>query len=242
MKIGVKTFDDEKILKFFENKVDFFEIMAVQKNNYSFLKNFSLPIVIHAEHAHFGINPADKAKKEQNLKSINFAREIADLVNSEKIILHSGAIEQGNAYCSEENAINFFKELNDSRILTENLWNTNFYSKRLCQTSNEVKSFIEKTNSGFCFDINHAILSLDKFKDYDFLKEYIKLNPIHYHLGGQKIKEKLDHLYFQDSNLDLKKIFEIFPKNAEITLETGTDIKKIENDVKIIKNVLESIQ
>ena len=73
MKIGVKTFDSEKFLKHLENKVDFFEIMAVQKNDYSFLKNFSLPMVIHAEHHDFGVNPADISRQEQNLKSINFS-------------------------------------------------------------------------------------------------------------------------------------------------------------------------
>ena len=63
MKIGVKTFNNPKFLEHFEKDVDFFEVQAIQKNNYSFLKKFSLPIVVHAEHQNFGINISDKSKE-----------------------------------------------------------------------------------------------------------------------------------------------------------------------------------
>ena len=87
MKIGVKTFGDSDFLKHFENKADFFEIMAIKGNDYSFLKKFSLPCVIHIEHQKFGINIADKTKQKINLESINYAVKIADMVNSKKLIL-----------------------------------------------------------------------------------------------------------------------------------------------------------
>lgn len=244
MKIGVKTFDDEKFLKHFENKVDFFEIMAIQKNDYSFLKKFSLPMVIHAEHQKSGINPADISKKKKNLKSINFAINLADTVNSKKIIVHPGAIEKGNPDISEENAVNFLREINDDRILTENL--PKKYEQpgviRLCSTSKEVKTFIKKAKTGFCFDINHAIGYTNSFRgDYKILKEYIRLNPNHYHLGGQIIGTAEEHLCFRNSNLNLKEIFRYLPKNAEITLETETDIKKVDDDVNIIREIIENL-
>ncbi len=243
MKIGVKTYNSEKFLKHFENKADFFEIMAIQKNDYSFLKKFSLSMVIHAEHQGFGTNIADISKKKSNLKSINFAIKLADTVNSRKIIVHPGAIKKENPNYSEENAVNFLHEINDDRILIENL--PKKYKQPdiiLCSTSKEVKTFIKKTKSGFCFDINHAIGYVNSFKgDYGILKEYIKLNPKHYHLGGQIINSEEEHLCFRNSNLDLKKIFKYIPKNAEITLETETDIKKVEDDVKIIREIIKNL-
>ena len=119
MKIGVKTFDNRNFLKPFENQVDFFEIMAIETNKYDFLKEFKLPMVIHSQHGVFGVNSADKTKEERNLKSINFARKIADKVNSKKIILHPGELEDEN--CSKEQAIKFIKTLDDKRIIIENV-------------------------------------------------------------------------------------------------------------------------
>lgn len=241
MKIGVKTFDDENFLRHFENKVDFFEIMAVQKNNYSFLRNFSLPMVIHAEHQNFGINPADISKKEQNLKSMNFAIKIANLSNSKKIIVHSGFIEKGNKNCSLKNATDFFNGINDDRILIENL-PAKISETHLCQTAYQTRKFIKKTGTGFCFDINHAIGAMKKFNGkYNFIKKYIKLNPKHYHLGGYDLKEGKDHLCLADSGLNLKEILKFYPENAEITLETEVNIRKTEEDIEIIRNVLKEL-
>ncbi len=244
MKIGVKTFDDEKFLKHFENDADFFEVMAIQKNDYSFLKNFSLPIVIHAEHQGFGINPADISKKELNLKAVNFAREVADMTNAKKIIVHPGAIEKKNPNCSIKNSINFFREINDDRILIENLpGKIDSEGKRLCQTPHQIRKFINKTKTRFCFDVNHVIQGFRKFnKKYDFIKRYLKLNPAHYHIGGERfINETREHLSLIDSDLNLKEILKFYPKEAEITLETEVDIKKVESDVEIIKNVLKEL-
>ena len=55
-----------------------------------FLKNFSLPIVIHAEHQGFGMNPADLTNRKRNLKSVNFTRKIADLAKTRKDYCSSG--------------------------------------------------------------------------------------------------------------------------------------------------------
>lgn len=243
MKIGVKTFDDEEFLKHFENKVDFFEIMAMQKNDYSFLRNFSLPIVIHAEHQYFGVNPADISKKEENLKSINFARKLADMTNAKKIIVHPGVVEKGNKNHSIKNSINLFNEINDERILIENLPRIQGPNEiSLCSNPNKIKKLMKKTNAKFCFDINHHLKCLKKFNGkYNFIKKYIKLNPAHYHIGGQKIVEKKEHICLENSELDLKKILSYYPDNAEITLETEVDIVKVDKDVEIIRNVLKEL-
>jgi len=245
MKIGVKTFGDVKFLEHFKDKVDFFEIMAAQKNDYSFLRKFSLPIVIHAEHSGFGINYADISKKEENIKSISFAMKLADKVNAGKIIVHPGLIERKNKNYSEKNAIDFIKELNDRRILIENLHGSenlkNTYS--LCRKSGEVKKFMKKTNTKFCFDINHALACIKNFNEnYNFMKKYVKLNPAHYHLGGQSIKDKQTHLCFEKSDLNLREVFRYLPKDAEITLEVETDIKKVEKDIDIIKKVINELK
>lgn len=239
MKLGVKIFDEREFLNHFENEADFFEVMAIQKNDYSFLKEFSLQIVIHAEHHHFGINPADISKKEESLKSLNFARKIADMSGAKKIVVHAGVLEEGNKNCSLKNAIDFFREINDDRILIENLPKHHNNHKNLCSTPRQIKKFLRETNKKFCFDVNHHLKNLKKLKgNYNFIKKYIKLNPAHYHIGGQKFSEKKEHLCLADSELDLKKILNYYPKDAEITLETEPNIEKIENDIETIRKVI----
>ncbi len=239
MKLGVKTFNNPLFLEHFKDKADFFEIMAIRINNYNFLKKFQIPMVIHVEHQRFGINIVDKSKYNQNLESINFAKKLADFTNSKKIILHPGIMYNEN--CSKENSINFIKEINDKRIIIENLIPV---EKSLCTTPEETKEFLELTKTGFCFDINHAIETAIFLKqDYiQFIKDFIKLKPSHYHLGGQIIKENKTHLPLKESDFDLKEIIKLFPKDAEITLETAIDIKNTENDIILIKQILNSLK
>lgn len=245
MKIGIKTFDKEAFLKYFENKVDFFEIMAVQKNDYAFLKHFSLPIVLHAEHEKFGINPADISKKGQNLKSINFAIKIADMINAKKIIAHPGTMEKGNKSQSLQNAINFFREINDKRILIENLpTSDNPKLSRLCRTPRQIKEFMKKTNTKFCFDVNHTLELRERINGkYSFIKKYLKLNPTHYHIGGQNSAKGETHLCFLNSEFNLKEALKYYPDEAKITLETEKDdIRKVESDIQVVKNVLRELR
>jgi sugar phosphate isomerase/epimerase len=238
MKIGVKTFDNGNFLKPFEDKVDFFEVMAIENVDYSFLKELHLPIVIHSQHRGFGVNIADKTKLQKNLTSINFAIDLANKANAKKIILHPGELD--NKDCSREQAINFIKSIRDKRIIIENIPPEE--TKRLGETPEEIKEILKVTKKGFCFDINHAIITAIELKlNYeDLIKEFVKLKPNHYHLGGQA--RKTDHLALSESNFDLKKIISFLPRDAEITLEVSTDLKKTLNDVRLMKNIIKELK
>ncbi|MGV8152484.1 MAG: TIM barrel protein [Candidatus Nanoarchaeia archaeon] len=238
MKIGVKTFYDSELLEKFKDKCDFFEIMALRNKDYSFLKYFSKPMVIHAEHHIFGSNPADKTKFETNLESLNVAIDLANKHNSHKIIYHAGRLDKNSSNTSAKNSINFLTIVNDKRILLENLTLQRGYY--LCSHPGQMKHFIKSTTSGFCLDLNHAIESADYLKkDYvSFIKEFLKLNPRHYHLGGQNIKNKKTHLPLKDSDIDLREILRLLPKNAEVTLETDKNIENIHEDLELIKTMI----
>ena len=243
MKIGVKTYDNRKFLEHFRKKADFFEILTIEGRDYEFAEQFSqfLPVIIHAQHYIFGSNPADKSKNEGYNSSINFARKIADSTNAKRIILHPGVINNGSS--SEENAVSFIKNLNDKRVLIENLPKYKDFNC-LCTTPEDTKEFMKKADVKLCFDINHAMeTAFQAGRDYkELIKEFIKLKPVQYHLGGQKIKGGIaSHLSFQNSDIDLKEILKFLPEDAEITLETESNIEKTENDIKMIRKVIEEI-
>lgn len=244
MKIGVKTYDDIKYCKHFEKSADFLEIMAIEGRDFSFLKNYSKPIVIHAEHQGFGINPADKTTQEKNINSLKFAIKLASELNARKIIVHPGELK--NKGCSEEEAVSLIKSLDNEKILIENMPFEKNYPNLLCRTPKEIKNFLKKTNAGFCLDINHAIsVAITLKKDfYEFLEQLISLKPSHYHLGGQKTKFSKPeepantHQSFKNSDIDVKKILSLLPKDAEITLETTTSAADTEYDIDYIRKLI----
>lgn len=246
MKIGVKTFRDEKFLDYFQDKADFFEVMAITSVNYDFLKKYSLPIIIHTEHPVLGIDYADKSLEKENTDSVNFARKLADELNSKKIIVHFGSLYNKDT-SSAENALEFLKKINDTRILIENVYPVR---ESIGCLPEELEYFTKNTKKGFCLDINHAIFAAEIFNlDYlELIKELLKLNPSHFHIGGQRIKnrsvpiQEREHLSLKESDFDLKKVLSLLPKDAEITIETKKDIESVEEDLKLLRQWIKEIE
>jgi len=233
MNIGIKTYDYSPEFEAFKGIADFIEVMAIEGRDYSGFKKLGIPIVIHAQHQGFGVNIADKTLVDRNKRSLDFAIELADMLNAKKIIVHSGELNDDN--CSIENSFNFLKQYDDKRILIENLSHKPF----LCTTPGELKYLAGKLKLGICFDINHAIVKAQEMNQdiYSLFDGFLKLNPKHYHIGGQILEGKT-HLTFSKSNIDLKKIFSLLPKNIDITLEVSWDIKEMKDDLVFIRKVV----
>jgi len=242
MKFGVKIYREKDTAEYFKDKADFLEVTTVPGTDYGFLKNYPLPIVIHAPHHKMGVNHADSGNREQNRKLFDSARSLADNVRSNKIILHPGVLS--NERCSKEEAIRSIRGL-DERVLIENLPIGHLEEGRLqeflCMTSEEMEEFCKKTGKGFCFDINHAIDSAIIFgQEYmSSLSGYLKLNPTYFHLGGQVIGSlpHIEHTSFDNSNVPLEEVLRMLPRNAEVVLEVSTDIRKIEKDLGLVRAI-----
>jgi len=240
MKIGLKTYGELETLKTFQNKVDFFEVMALNKpheGSLELLKKLTIPLLVHSAHGGFGINNADKLKEAQNLAALEKAAQLADMLGSPKIIVHPGEIESPS--CNTETSENLITNFKDSRILIENMPHRNGIS--LCSTPENTREYLTQTKCGFCLDINHAISAALELKiDYiQFLSKFIELKPAHYHLGGQRLtNEDRAHRCFMDSDIDLAKILSLLPKDCEISLEVTMDLEKTKRDVEIIKQLV----
>jgi endonuclease IV len=242
MKFGVKIYREKDTAEYFKDKADFLEVTTVPDVDYVFLRNYPLPIVIHAPHHKMGVNHADSGNREQNRKLFDYARSLADSVHSDKIVLHPGVLS--NERCSKEEAISAIRAL-DKRILIENLpigvVEGGILQEFLCMTAEEVEEFCKKTGKGFCLDINHAIDSAIIFgQEYiSSLSDYLKLNPAYFHLGGQIIGSlpHIEHTSFDNSNVSLEKVLRMLPRNAEVALEVSTDIRKIEDDLRMVRTI-----
>jgi sugar phosphate isomerase/epimerase len=241
MKIGVKIFGlkDKKFLDEVIKEADFIETMAIRGGDYSFLKKYQKKIVIHAEHNSFGINPANPLREKENNESINFALKTADLLNAEKIICHPGFLE--NDKCSEQISIDFFKEIEDERIIIENLPLIDYYGKyikSLCYNPSSCENFIKKTENGICLDFTHAILSailLGKKDQNEFVNGYLKMNPRHFHFCDMKLAKLKDHINLGDGDLDIEHYKRLIRKDCEVTLETTDNAASVKRDILIMR-------
>jgi len=237
MKFGAKDYFEEEFLDYFADKADFLEVQGLRDHNYDFIRKYKVPIVVHAEHHLQGSNPADSTCKT-NIESIRYSQKIADSVNSKKIILHPGLI--GNAGCSKENAINFIKKIDDNRILLENLSN----AEALCKKPNEMKEFLEETGKEYIFDLAHAMINANRFQEdqVDYIKKFLRLNPQHFHIGGQMINELNDqHLALHECDIDWYEILKLFPKDAEVTMEVSIDIGKTAKDFNMVREIARKV-
>lgn len=242
MKLGAKI-SGKKEMSFLEKvigSIDFIEIIARRNQDYDFLKNFGKKIVIHVEHQVLGINPADNSKYSRNLETIIYALKLADELKANKVVCHPGIILNPN--CSEEVAINFFKSINDDRILIENMPLLNYRGRvidALCALPAETETFLKKSNKKLCLDISHAIVSAlikDKADYNEFIMPYLELKPVHFHFSDVLLEKKRDHLHFGEGNLNIGYYKKILPEDAEITLETRKNAEKVLDDIRIIKS------
>jgi len=235
MELGLKLFSInenyvKEAVKLFEQKVyDFIELYVVPDSFESCInlwKPLNIPFIIHAPHFRNGVNLAKKEGFEQNIKFAKEAQEFADELNAEYIIFHPGIT--GNI----EETARQLNIINDSRILIENKpYFTVLGDENICNGNSpeEIKFILENAKTGFCLDIGHCFCSANaqKIKPFDYLKQFLELNPKMFHLVDNDFSSVMDkHLHFGDGNFDIKKILNCLPDTAKITLETYKDSKE----------------
>jgi len=238
-KIGIKLWPDGK--KFYDQikeQVDFIEIMAVVGEKYKWLENWKKPIVIHHEHSGMGINHANPKKKKINLRSTKWAQKLATKFKAKKIIVHPGNVE--NKDCSLAEVVKQLKPLKDKRIIFENLIYIDKHSGTYMFAYNwhELHYLCKKFKTGICLDFSHATISAKELMidPKAYLKDFRRLPIKHLHICDGKLELPVDlHLHLQEGNFPLKKYLKIFPKNIDITIETGKDIKKAMHDITFVR-------
>lgn len=238
MKLGLKlwsindTYIHEAKRLYEENVYDYIELYIVpdsfQKFNY-FWKELGVPFVVHAPHFMHGVNPGKREKHVDSFKKAQEAISFADALDAQYIIFHPGI--EG----TKENTVEFFKSLDDERVLVENKPYYAIMDGLICNGNNpeEIKYIIENARVGFCFDIGHAVCSACTRKiDYlEYVSQFLMLNPVMCHLTDKKVDEELDqHLHFGSGSIDLREIINRIGLEAMVTIETMKDSQDNLND------------
>lgn len=203
--------------------LDYIELYYVPDTYHTFdiWKFLDVPYVIHAPHYAHGINLADSKKKKFNNKIFQQVFKFADKLNSNNIIVHCGV----NG--SKEEIVMQLNQMNDSRILVENLpacvhdpEDIKFF---LGITPDEIGFILKNTDLGFVLDIGHAIATANSINlnHWNLIDDFLNLNPVMYHLSDADIDTSYDdHLNIGDGNLDFNKLKTMLVNGKNISIET----------------------
>ncbi len=235
--VGAKFFPNGKIFYHkIKKNADFLEIMATEGEEYTFLKEYANPIVIHIEHDSFGINFANPYKRQKNAKAVKWAIKLANTFNAHKIIIHTGYVENKN--CTIHEIVHQLHSLWDTRMIFENL--IYIENSRYMYTYNkEQLQYLTKLfKTGICLDVSHAVITAKELqkKPEQFLKDLCTISVRHIHVCDGFLEIPHDkHLHIGDGNFPLKQYLQLLPKNVDITLETGKNIQKWKKDIAFVR-------
>lgn len=248
--INLKNYSFDAIKLFEENIYQYIELYVVpgslkDLNQWKIIKkNHKIPFIIHCPHFAHGFNLALKEKKENNLEIYKEVKIFADELSAKYIIFHGGV--DGNI---EETAAQL-ANINEPRALIENkpyLAIPNKMNGTFCRGYNEeeIEKVIKTANCGFCFDFGHAVCSANSQKRdiYEYCKKIIKIEPKMFHLTDcDDLNSEYDsHSHLGKGQLDIKKIIQLLPKDAIITLETDKDSKENLDDFVYDVNYLKEL-
>jgi len=208
-------------------------------------KSLKIPFVIHAAHFRDGMNLAKREKEAMNRLLITEARQYADDLKADKIIIHPGIA--GDI----RETVRQLKQVKDQRILIENKPYHALDDGLICNGTapEEIALIMDKTGVRFCLDIGHAICSANAHKQepYAYLRQFLELKPKILHLTDGDINGMRDvHRHFGQGNFDLSRILALLPKEIEITVETEKDrtdrLDDFVADLNVIKNYVSTLE
>lgn len=205
-------------------------------------KQSNIPYIVHAPHSAHNVNLADKNLEENNKKAFSEVGKYADILEAPMIITHGGVLGNIDEVARQINLIE------DSRIVIENkpyfpIDNTD----RLLagSTPEEIRTILDATGCGFCFDIGHAVASANahKINWNEYFNSFMKFNPQIFHFSDIDILSKKDqHLHFGEGSLPIKELILKIPHDAMISIETEKDnqenLEDFKNDVKWLNKIL----
>jgi len=236
MKVGIKTYSDEKGLEYarrIQKHCDFIEILVVPDDDvYKKFKEVEVEITIHCAHQLFGVDTADKTKHERSKEAIQKAIDAADMFNAKHIVVHPG----GNiSPDSLRVSIDFLKQFDEKRFRVENL--PILERKELGATPEEMAEMTKALKCGFCFDFAHACFAA-KALGVSWKKHilgFMQLKPSYFHVCGGNVEKGIDHVHLSDGNYDIEFFCSLIPKNAYVALETPPDIEQQIAEIKFLK-------
>lgn len=198
--------------------------------------------VIHAPYSMVGFDLSHRNLLENNIRMADVTFKMADQLQAKYVIFHLGI----NGV--EEEILFQLGKIYDPRMLIEN---KSFYSingtGEICNgySPDCIKRIMRKSNTGFCFDIGHAIYAANALKvdRVQYINSFLGLKPRVFHLSDGDLDGKFDrHVHIGEGSFDIKSLLKKLPDDCMVTLETPKKYKDrlddYVNDVYEVKRLI----
>lgn len=181
-------------------------------------KEFDVPYVIHAPHSFHGVNLARRELRETNAIHIREARDFADSLKADLIIVHGGHSGSINE------TIEQIRRISDVRLVLENQPNIGLFDE-ICVgwSPEEFRREVRGHVDGMALDFGHASCAARSLhRDVmQIIAEFMPFNPRIFHMSDSDgLSEQDQHRNLGEGNLHLLPFLEILPENALLTIET----------------------
>lgn len=155
-----------------------YESFNSTKDAYQFL---DIPFVIHAPHFGNGVNLSDSKLRDSNRRRLEDTFQFADMLDASHIIVHGGF---GG---SMDELISQCTELNDSRLVLENIPRIGINNEDCIGYSYEQlhQAVNSEAFSGMVLDIGHAVCAANaqNISWRHLITQFLSLSPVIFHLS-----------------------------------------------------------
>jgi sugar phosphate isomerase/epimerase len=231
---------DEKYYLGLRNHLDFLELSMSDGVELEDFNDYGIAVgSIHC--AHFdgrGVNLADSALREVNVRELAKAHRAADMFGASRIVLHGE--RDSSDTCAAENITSILREYPDLRYCLENMPFEGFFGT----SASELAAIANPLGIGFCLDVGHAACYAGSMGlNYEeYIRTFVALRPRQYHFSDNRsqlsIGARFDdaHLHLGRGSLDFELLLSLIPADSFITLETPIDIEGKLEDIALIRS------
>ena len=218
----------EEVIK--KDLFQYIELSIVPDTDSSPFLSYHLPCCIHITTDLHGVNIASQKSRVSAARQIKCCIEWADRLDARNLILHPGVGEI-------DDALYFLKDLEDDRILIENMPRSGLHGEKMVGYSPDQMETLMGDHFGFCLDLNHAMkASADLQVPHDILiRDFLKLQPEMFHISDGHSSSKIDeHLTIGAGDYDIPALLGYVrdSRSPVMTLETPrADLTSLSEDL-----------
>ena len=218
-----------------EGIFDYVELLIDPKNpGITPFCQFDVEYVVHTPHENYGVDIGHPEQRDFTLKMIDYSLRCAEDLDAKTVILHAGTD-------SMENAKKILSDLDDLRIVIENMPKVGINGEACLGYNSESMTSLTNGRFKICLDFGHAVKASIALKnDYRaVISDFMEMEPRLFHLSDGDLKSVKDnHLNLDEGAFDLKYFKSCVRKSRfkEITLETPRqNPKSLEEDLRNIE-------
>jgi len=224
IKFGLKLWSSNKsLLKEAKSLIadgifQYVELMVLPGDNTLVFEEAKLPYILHIPHDEFGFNIGEKSSWEKSHKILQDNIELADKISAKYLILHPG-------FGKIQNAKDFLKNINDERIIIENMPVVGQRNENMIGYNLEQIKKLLNEKFGFCLDFEHATKAAMNLKKdpKKFIEKFVTLKTKVFHICDGIFQPGPDqHLNIGEGQYDFTFFLECIKNNNSqlVTLET----------------------